>query len=399
MLMILSCVPPDLSEVSLSTVSLTAEAAYYEQLKQAEQQQLGTLGQPTATPTEPRSPKASAAPSLPLVAASAGLIYRTSGEVWREEGGKYTRFPEEEGLWQMNSNRQAVRLSERPDALLSPSGAQVLYLAEEDLWLTDLGTGEQQNLSQTPDRIECCPAWWPARPNIILFGSRSPDSALDYPVLGFLSAVDLVGHRYLILEEEYPFSLPPEPNPEDEIIVYANGGRLYYWEKGSEPLEPALYGLSGMRIESLSWSPDGSLLAGRAVGTLEGQWQAAIILVDVTTETAQLLTTYEPAAIGGPLPPPAWSPDGQWLALTSYAADPAQKGVWIVRIDGAVKLQVAPESYDPVWSPDSQWVAFNHFDPKENWQVLLMNVEENRLWRIDLPPDVQVVDWRGNSLQ
>jgi hypothetical protein len=128
-LTILSCIPSRLSEVNLFTVSLTAEAAYDEQLKQAEQRQVDPLRQPAATLSESESPKVSAAPSLPLVAPPSGLIYRTSGEVWRERGGKYTRFPEEEGLWQIDSNGQAIRLSEHPDALLSPSGTQILYLA------------------------------------------------------------------------------------------------------------------------------------------------------------------------------------------------------------------------------------------------------------------------------
>jgi len=59
----------------------------------------------------------------------------------------------------VNADGQPVQIFDRADALISPDGTQTLYREMDDLWLADLVTGEQRNLTQTPDRAECCAQW------------------------------------------------------------------------------------------------------------------------------------------------------------------------------------------------------------------------------------------------
>jgi Tol biopolymer transport system component len=118
-----------------------------------------------------------------------------------------------------------------------------------------------------------------------------------------------------------------------------------------------------LAISSISWSPDGTLVAvaGR-LGTTPGP--TAIYIVRVADGT--LVDTISPAGIeiGESVD---WSPDGTHLVFDATGprgvCDGA--GVYLVRPDGTgLELLVAPSRQDPcgylspVWSPDGKVVAF-----------------------------------------
>jgi Tol biopolymer transport system component len=65
---------------------------------------------------------------------------------------------------------------------------------------------------------------------------------------------------------------------------------------------------------------------------------------------------------------PAWSPDSQWLAFSSYeGAMNAQSSLWLVRADGSERRQLtalgmpAGGHQMPAWSPDGARVVFMNF--------------------------------------
>lgn len=282
------------------------------------------------------------------------------------------------------------------DGLLAPDGTRVLYQEHDDIWLADLTTGERRNLTETPDRVECCPLWWPARPDVILFVSRSQDEPPPC-VPGFLTAVGLDGSGYRVLDEEICLGLGlPSPSPDGQTIAYGGEefGWLYRWDAGPEPFDPAhwLSSLTGMQADSPSWSPDGKRLAWVVGGYSDEGWQMGIGVFDLEARTAHLLHPYEPA-VGDDWPPtPAWSPDGRWLAFETFAQNPDEAGLWVVRADEWGGEYHLGAGSGPLWSPDSHWLAFTQImlGEKVTW---IAKVGTWSLYRPDLSLNVEAVGW------
>ncbi len=74
-----------------------------------------------------------------------------------------------------------------------------------------------------------------------------------------------------------------------------------------------------------------------------------------------------PKPVTSPLCVPAWSPDGQWIAIAVMAGDVRTPcGIYLVRPDGSdLHMLFSFGDYVPVldvcWSPDGQWLAFNAY--------------------------------------
>ncbi len=321
----------------------------------------GNTPAPTATPQSTVSSTLHPTPNQMAITPPPNLVYCTA-----------------DGLWQTDGDGQSVHLFDRPDALLSPDGTRVLYLEEDDLWLADLTTGERRNLTTTPERIECCPRWWPARPDVVIFGSW-PRAAERGPNTGYLTTIQVNGNGYRVLEEESVSYAWPAPAPDGQTIAYDRESTawLYRWGAEPEPFAPVVYGLSWQRIASPAWSPDGKRLAWVVGGHFDDQWQIGVGVFDLGAQTARLLHPYEPIGMGGWPPAPVWSPDGQWLAFHAIAGDPAEHGLWIARVDGEKEHFLRPGEA-PIWSPDGRWLAeVGTWHPQQ----------------INLPPGAQAVGW------
>ena len=311
-----------------------------------------------------------------------GLVYRTT-----------------KGLWRVDPDGRPVLLTDRPEAILSPDalngsgGGQALFTDDSDVWLIDLATGEQRNLTATTDRYECCPQWWPVRPDVILFGSWPESSEITSQ--GFLTAMHVDGSEYRVLDEESSSYGMPAPSPDGQVIAYGGGktARLYRWGAGSEIFDPAAYGLAVQRIGSAAWSPDGKRLAWVVGGDLTGRWRLGVGVFDLAAQTSLLLHPYEPRGVGGWPQAPAWSPDGQWLAYYPWpVADPAQEGVWVLGTDGKKELFLGSGN-GPIWSPDGQWLAFNRTLENGETAPWIAKAGTWNLRSLDLPPNAYVVDW------
>jgi len=341
-----------------------------------------------------------------VVAPPPGLIYST-----------------EEGVWRIDPDGESEYLIAWPphvyEFAFSPDGAHALYAdtVEEDVWLVDLETGEQRNLTQTPDRGEVCPVWWPARPGVVVFGSWARGSD-EYSInAGHLSMVRLDGSDYRVLDEEQATCGDWAVSPDGQRIAYGRRGNasFYRWGVGIEQLDPAAYGLSVVGLANPDWSPDGKRIAWRVWQESGGWYQTGIAVFDLEAGDSSL------PLVGGQLRArnncrcefgSFWSPDGQWLYGYGYFEVPSKGGgtepglaVGIVRPDGTKSHLLSGQYWQvgarPIWNPDGSQLAFGQGAVYSNafWHqavqgvTLLLDISTWTVQQLDLPPGAQVIAW------
>ena len=362
----------------------------------------GVVGSPPAydfaAPT--RSPAAGDEEDRPLLS---GLVYQSA-----------------DGLWYVNANGEPVWIFDRPGAVISPDLDQVLYIDGDDTWLANVSTGERRNLTQTPDRFECCAQWWPGRSDAapsewpsrrdgVLFNSRTPEQ--EGPNYGFLTTVRLDGTGYQVLDDgQVAFALFA-PSPDGQTVAYDRAAQpwLYRTDTGPEPFDLTPYGLSsdpaqppdGLRVVSPAWSPEGKRLAWVVGDCRQGECVYSIGVFDLEADTAWFLHPYTPVGVGGQPPAAAWSPDGRWLAFNAWSANADEAGLWVARADGGTEEEypldpgVSRANPHPVWSPDGRWLAFISTPQGVGSGAWLAEEGTWELRPLDLPPDALVVDWVG----
>jgi Tol biopolymer transport system component len=324
-----------------------------------------------------------------------GLIYRSAG-----------------GLWHVNADGESVRILELGDAspytrpAVSPDGGQVLYAEGDDVWLADVASGERRNLTQTPDRAECCAQWALGETDVILFNSWPLGEAgmdFGYPTLARLSADSGEASDYRVLEDGAHSYTLPALSPDGRTVAYEQARQpwVYRQDAGSEPFDLAPYGLTNdpkLHLYSPAWSPDGGRLVWRISDCRGDGCQSSVGVFDLEAETAQHFLPHRPAGMGGQPPAPTWSPDGQWLAFAAWAEEPADAGLWVVRVDGQEEEHLATGrgrgSPEVVWSPDGGWLAIGDSaqgeDPK---RFYLARAGAWELQPLDLPADGYLVAW------
>jgi Tol biopolymer transport system component len=280
-------------------------------------------------------------------------------------------------LWQIDRNGQPVQILGRRVDAVSPDGQQAIYVEEDDLWLVALPDGEPRRLTDTPDRVEGCAVFWPARPEVIVFTYQPVDQL--GPSCGFLAAVGVDGTGYRDLDPANGSSNDPAPSPDGQTIAYADGqtARLYRWSGDIDELEPTGYGLPVSRIGSPSWSPDGRRIA--FIVNQEGELGVGIY--DLDTTTARLLHPYAPLGGRGGWPPaPAWSPDGEWLAFVTWgeSQDLIRVGLWVTRADGSEEHLMGVGNV-PLWSPDGGRMAFQRISSDN---ITSIWVAERGIWEL-----------------
>lgn len=354
-----------------------------------------------ATPTDSASPPTDTTPAPTPVTSDSGdssipfgLIYRTA-----------------DGFWHVNADGESVRIFEPSGdggyawPAISPSGTQLLYGDADDLWLADVATGERRNLTQTPDRFECCAQWWSGQPDVILFSSWTPQD--EGPNYGFPTIAPLDGSDYRVLDESQVSYALPAPSPDGHTVAYDRAGQpwLYRPDVGSEPFDLTPYDLpsdSELRVVSPAWSPDGGRLAWIVGGCGQGGCQTTIGVFDLETQTAQLVHPHSPVGRGGQPPAAVWSPDGRWLAFNAWAESPDDAGLWVVRVDGQqgeeYRLDAVLTRADSnlIWSPDGRWLAFSSTPQGVGSGFWLAEVGTWELHSLDLPPDALLVDWASS---
>jgi Tol biopolymer transport system component len=217
------------------------------------------------------------------------------------------------------------------------------YAGRTALWLRDLTTGAERVLMDpiTSDAMDLHPAW-------------------DHRVLpGYAWARD--GRSIVITQGGKLRRVWLDSGRVETIPFHARVHRTI------SEMARSTVAIKDDRFEPkfLRWpasTADGKRLAFEAVGKL---WLADL----PNGHPRPLLDPEGPGDGPGFELTPAWSPDGRWLAYTTWD-DVAGGHLWRLGANGTTpeRLTKTPGRYlYPVWSPDGTKIVVNHWDPALGW--------------------------------
>ncbi len=313
-------------------------------------------------------------------------------------------FSRYDGTWLIDGLGQVVLLTGQSMAQKSPDGQWLAYELEDtttgdlDIWLVEMATGEARNLTNTPDRYEVNPMWWPGREDVLVFGS---DPLEDVWNREFPSVIGLDGAGYEVLDENGGGlrSL----STDGQAIAYGgydSPGAIYRWDKGVEAFDPLEYGVNAEKLFQPAWSPDGRLLAWNVGGNLvgDGGYHSGVAVFDLEAKTGRFFHVFAPEG-GGMVPSYLeWSADGDWLAFVTFGEPPVTgraPKLWVIRPDGSEETYVG-EGLEPTWSYDGEWLAFLRTNDAGHLELSLAEVGTWATQVVDLPHTDQInflMDW------
>ncbi|MFT5137138.1 MAG: Tol biopolymer transport system component [Arenicella sp.] len=355
--------------------------------------------QPSATPTEQIVSTASEPPPKSAESDLAGLIYRLEDQLFKiGPDGRPVELVS--GI-----DPQLLPAQFTPRAAVSADGAQMLSWSDwSDLYLIDLVTGETSNITNTPDSEECCAQFWPGRPDTIIFSTRLKEA----DTFSFkIAAVNVDGSNYRLLNDVAPTLSEPALSPDGNTIAYDAEGKpwIYPWEAIPEIINLTEYNLEippevGYGLTNPAWSPTGQYIAWMISGDpfQTGRPQGGALVFDLQGKGYRHLHPFEPAGGGGGFHPPAWSHDGNWIAVFDQSFE--TPGVWVMHLDGSGEvLAYAPSSMRSVlglqawWSPNSQHLLVTDPNAEKGIHLTLLNLLTGQIDTPPLPAGALPIAW------
>lgn len=262
------------------------------------------------------------------------------------------------------------------NAEVSPDGKQLLYATPDlDIWLMDLTSGETRNVTNTPDRSERAPRWWPGQPDSFLCASWDNKQGATY---GYLSEYRFDG-TYQVLDTRGELWLGFAPSPDGQTVAYLLRpisddlpSGLWLYRQGEDlqtvPAVAATF-TQPITVQDVSWSPDGRLGIALTEGPA-GTPLTVSAIVDLKKQSVEVLRSYSglESDASGAGNAPRWSPSGEWLVMYTATNNLANdSGIWLndaqgtrpilTDLSGLYEGSRQPIGEAPSISPDGRWMA------------------------------------------
>jgi hypothetical protein len=319
-------------------------------------------------------------PTIPPSAPMPGLVYTT---LVQNRGMM--------GPWIVERDGRGKQLGNKPDPVLSPDRGLVVFTQDGDIWLMDLLTGVEKNITNTYDIVEDYCQWWPARPGLIVFHYKPRGD--DSEAAGYLARIKSDGSNYYILDGQTASVSQAALSPDGQSIAYDRDGQpwIFTFGEGRKPILPQSFPETFGIAADPEWSPDSRRIAWQLYGLSDGAGESsATAILDLDTMTVSLFHRH-PLAAGSDTSGDhlAWSPDGEWLAMANPAerTDDGQPTLWILSTDGGEEFRIGAGDF-PVWSPDGATLIY-----QAQTGVLAVKPGNWLPFPVTLPHTARVIDW------
>lgn len=210
----------------------------------------------------------------------------------------------------------------------------------------------------------------------IVFSSRRHGSFQIY-------GIDMDGSHLRRISDGKGSLFAPEVSPDGALIVftYETGGTQNIWVMGRDGTNPhSLTGTGGDNGDP-TWSPDGTRIAFASARS--GSRQTWVMNSD-GSNPRQVTDLPD---VGGRT---SWSVDGKRLAF--YAGVTGDHNIFTIGVDGQDLRQLTSggDNLGPSFSPDGQWIAFTSYRDLNN-EIYIMHADGSQQTRLTFDPRA---DWQ-----
>jgi len=244
-------------------------------------------------------------------------------------------------------------------ASMSPNGAFVAAvryaLGIEDGEIVILSSVSGAVMSILPDvEGQNFPVWSPNGLALAYVQCRASGVGCDIVVMKWSDEVTLEIVEMIVLEVD---ALPPSRvswSPDSNEIVFAQLIETIpmvdsqICTVGVDTKELECFDYPGLQMDP-AWSPDGGRVA--VVSMVPGKSDALYVLEWGAGELGEPIFSLDVGAMAGP----TWSPEGDWLAVTTGY----QVALWLVRVEDGISEWISGrvdgvDAHSPVWYPGNE---------------------------------------------